>query len=56
MRSDPDHATRARYERGCRCAKCKRANADYQRSYRDRTQPTIRHHGGITWEEHQLWN
>jgi len=32
--TQPEHATRARYEQGCRCYACKKANAAYQREYR----------------------
>ena len=30
----PEHGTRARYVRGCRCQACRAANAAYQRGWR----------------------
>jgi hypothetical protein len=33
----PPHGTRARYQRGCGCALCRGAHADYLRDYRLRT-------------------
>jgi hypothetical protein len=30
----PEHGTRQRYQRGCHCADCIRANTLYQRDYR----------------------
>lgn len=30
------HGTYSRYQSGCRCRRCKRANTDYFRAYRER--------------------
>lgn len=34
MNGEPEHGTRQRYQRRCRCADCTRANTLYQRDYR----------------------
>lgn len=36
MTAMPDHGTRARYSRGCRCTPCRDANAAYDRKLRAR--------------------
>lgn len=35
--SQPPHGTARRYERGCRCDDCRRANAERRRRYERRT-------------------
>jgi len=37
---DPRHGTYAGYQRGCSCAECRAANAEYSRNYR--TDPEAR--------------
>lgn len=42
----PDHGTRRRYGRGCRCTPCRGANATYDRELRARA--GLREHGNRT--------
>jgi hypothetical protein len=38
----PEHGTRARYCRGCRCPDCRAANAAYDRALRRRPSNTVK--------------
>ena len=53
----PEHGTRARYGKGCKCHACTRANTLYQRDYRVRVllrHDTRRTGRGDTWDEPRL--
>lgn len=36
------HGTYSRYQKGCRCSRCKVANADYFRAYSERNREAMR--------------
>lgn len=43
IRRDPGHGTRARYNRGCKCDDCRRANTEYARRRPSRLKSTVGH-------------
>jgi transposase len=54
MTDAPEHGTRQRYQRKCRCGECTHANTLYQRDYRASWQ--IVHHpaGPVRFRQPQL--